>query len=185
MGNKWAPPNTRESETLKEDRGGNPPRTRQCRLSDVAKLRPILYPEQAVSTVVRTLHLPSIPQEVSRLTQEHQQIAADHQQLLQQLTAVLETVDAYWVQFHREIQQQREVHRRQLHGLQEELTQQLHVAEERLAQVQQAQSNELAEAQEFLRTLGALHHEAVQAMQGEYAEMTHKVEVYRAKGQQA
>ncbi len=175
MANRWVTsgrlPIRGNPETLEEDRVGNPPRTRQYRLSDVAAIHPILYPEQAVSTVVRTLHLLSIPQEVSRLTREHQQIAADHQRLMQKLTELLEAVDAIRVQFHREMQQQGEDHRRQVHVLQEELAPQLQEAEARL--------------QASLRTLSEQYREAVQAMQGKYNEVARKVEVYREQRQQA
>jgi hypothetical protein len=89
---------------------GVPPRTRQCRLSDVARIRPILYPEQAISPIVRTLNLPSIPKEVGRLTLEHQQIAADHRQLMQRLTELQEAIDTSREQFQREMHQQGENH---------------------------------------------------------------------------
>src|SRR5437660_3236043 len=49
---------------------GVPPRTRKVRVSDIKKLHPILYPEQGISTIARTLDVQSIPLEVWQLTDE-------------------------------------------------------------------------------------------------------------------
>ena len=189
MANRWITsgrlPIRGNTQTQQEELVGIPPRTRQCRLSDVAKIRPILYPELAISSVVRTLHLPSIPQEVSRLTQEHQQLLTDHQRLMKRFTELLEAVDNYRVQFHKDMQHQREDLRRQVRGLQEILAGQLSQAEERLNQAQQTLLSDLTQTQASLRTLDAYQRETVQTLQVQYGELVSKIEAYREQGQQA
>ena len=67
--------------TLQPDLVGNPPRTRQVRVSDVAMLHPLLYPEQSISPAIRTLDLQSIPLEIARITQENQELLTIYQQM--------------------------------------------------------------------------------------------------------
>jgi DNA repair exonuclease SbcCD ATPase subunit len=53
---------------------GIPPRTRLVRLSDVAKIRPIVDPTAAVSDDTRKLDLPSIPRQQAQIMEEHQRL---------------------------------------------------------------------------------------------------------------
>src|SRR6266567_6029712 len=69
---------------IKKETVGIPPRTRLVRLSDVAKIRPIVDPTAAITGDVRKLDLPSIPR-------QQLQIMEDHQRLLQQVQATLDT----------------------------------------------------------------------------------------------
>jgi chromosome segregation ATPase len=70
---------------VKKEVVGIPPRTRLVRLSDVAKIRPIVDPTAAITGEVRKLDLPSIPR-------QQQQIMADHERLLKETQALVETV---------------------------------------------------------------------------------------------
>jgi len=189
MANRWVTsgrlPIRGYAETQLGELAGVPPRTRQCRLSDVARIRPILYPEQAISPIVRTLNLPSIPKEVARLTLEHQQIAADHLQLMQQFTELQEAIDTSREQFQREMHQQGENHLSQVRALREELSQQVNQAVQRLTEAQQSLSDGLGQAQESLQTLDRQLREGIQTLQGEHGELARLVESYRRQAQQA
>jgi len=67
---------------VKKEPVGVPPRTRLVRLSDVAKIRPIVDPTAAITGDVRKLDLPSIPR-------QQMQIMADHQRLTKQVQEAL------------------------------------------------------------------------------------------------
>jgi chromosome segregation ATPase len=56
---------------------GIPPRTRLVRLSDVAKIRPIVDPTAAVSDDTRKLDLPSIPRQQAQIMEEHQRLLVE------------------------------------------------------------------------------------------------------------
>src|SRR6266699_231578 len=73
---------------IKKETVGIPPRTRLVRLSDVAKIRPIVDPTAAITGDVRKLDLPSIPR-------QQLQIMEDHQRLLQQVQAALEALEQH------------------------------------------------------------------------------------------
>ncbi|GCE32146.1 hypothetical protein KDA_76300 [Dictyobacter alpinus] len=64
MANRWITsgrfPIKGDPETQQPELVGTPPRTRQVRVSDVAKLHKILYPEQSISPVIRPLDVTSI-----------------------------------------------------------------------------------------------------------------------------
>jgi hypothetical protein len=73
---------------VKKEAVGIPPRTRLVRLSDVAKIRPIVDPTAAITGDVRKLDLPSIPR-------QQLQIMEDHQRLLQQVQAALAALEQH------------------------------------------------------------------------------------------
>ncbi len=56
---------------------GIPPRTRLVRLSDVAKIRPIVDPTAAISDDTRKLDLPSIPRQQAQIMQDHQHLLVE------------------------------------------------------------------------------------------------------------
>ena len=68
---------------VKKEPVGVPPRTRLVRLSDVAKIRPIVDPTAAITGDVRKLDLPSIPR-------QQLQIIQDHERLTRQIERALE-----------------------------------------------------------------------------------------------
>ncbi len=68
---------------VKKEPVGVPPRTRLVRLSDVAKIRPIVDPTAAITGDVRKLDLPSIPR-------QQVQIMQDHERLTRQIELALE-----------------------------------------------------------------------------------------------
>ena len=62
---------------IKQGTFGIPPRTRLVRLSDVAKIRPIVDPTAAVSDETRKLDLASIPRQQQQIMQDYQRILAE------------------------------------------------------------------------------------------------------------
>jgi chromosome segregation ATPase len=73
---------------VKQQSVGVPPRTRLVRLSDVAKIRPIVDPTAAITGEVRKLDLASIPR-------QQLQIMEDHQHLLLEIAALRSKVDVF------------------------------------------------------------------------------------------
>lgn len=126
---------------------GVPPRTRKVRVSDLQKLHPILYPEQGISTIARTLDVQSIPLEIWRLTDEHRQIAADHQQFLQTAEQLTVTVTSGLAELRTALERQAEETTANLRGVQEEAARLLAEAEARLVGTQNQFSQDLQQAQ--------------------------------------
>jgi chromosome segregation ATPase len=73
---------------VKKEAVGIPPRTRLVRISDVAKIRPIVDPTAAITGDVRKLDLPSIPR-------QQQQIMQNYQRILDETAALRQTVDHF------------------------------------------------------------------------------------------
>ncbi|MEO6890919.1 MAG: hypothetical protein ABI456_15895 [Ktedonobacteraceae bacterium] len=69
------------------DRVGINKKTRRVRLSDLAKLTPILDIDAAIATEVGSLDLVSIPRQQQKIKEEHDRLQADHAHLRQQLVA--------------------------------------------------------------------------------------------------
>ena len=83
---------------VKKEPVGVPPRTRLVRLSDVAKIRPIVDPTAAITGDVRKLDLPSIPR-------QQVQIMQDHERLTKQIEHVLEASKQHEATTHAELLQ--------------------------------------------------------------------------------
>lgn len=73
---------------VKKEPVGIPPRTRLVRMSDVAKIRPIVDPTAAITGDVRKLDLPSIPR-------QQQQIMQDYRRILGETVTLKLTVDQF------------------------------------------------------------------------------------------
>lgn len=83
---------------VKKEPVGIPPRTRLVRLSDVAKIRPVVDPTAAITDNVRKLDLPSIPR-------QQLQIMEDHQRLTKLMQDVLEAVSQHEATTHAALEQ--------------------------------------------------------------------------------
>jgi chromosome segregation ATPase len=68
---------------VKKEPVGVPPRTRLVRLSDVAKIRPIVDPTAAITGEVRKLDLPSIPRQQLQIMEDHQRLTELMQEVLE------------------------------------------------------------------------------------------------------
>jgi predicted nucleic acid-binding Zn-ribbon protein len=157
MANRWVRsgrlPIRGNPETGQEELVGIPPRTRCCRLSDVKKIRPILYPDLVTSPAIRTLDVPAIPQEVARITATQEQINNDHQQIRDRLVELQEAIANATTQFRHDIQQQREALQLQVRKAYEASVTQLQQIEEQLTNTLQAVSNNLVAQQQELQAL--------------------------------
>ena len=164
MANRWVKsgrlPIRGNPDTGQEDLVGIPPRTRSCRLSDVKKIRPILYPDLVTGSAVRTLDVPSIPLEVARITTAQEQINNNHQQLRDELARLQDAFSNSTVQFCHDLQQQREDLHHQIREAYEAAVAQLQQAEEQLRGMQQSVSSNLTEQQKDLQALRSELHEA-------------------------
>ncbi len=67
---------------VKKEPVGIPPRTRLVRLSDVAKIRPIVDPTAAITDEVRKLDLASIPRQQLQIMEDHQRLTKLMQEVL-------------------------------------------------------------------------------------------------------
>ncbi len=67
---------------VKKEAVGIPPRTRLVRLSDVAKIRPIVDPTAAITGEVRKLDLASIPRQQLQIMEDHQRLTKLMQEVL-------------------------------------------------------------------------------------------------------
>ncbi len=83
---------------VKKEPVGVPPRTRLVRLSDVAKIRPIVDPTAAITGDVRKLDLPSIPR-------QQLQIMQDYERLTRQIERVLEASKQHEASTHAALEQ--------------------------------------------------------------------------------
>src|SRR6266567_402690 len=83
---------------VKKETVGIPPRTRLVRLSDVAKIRPIVDPTAAITGDIRKLDLPSIPR-------QQLQIMQDHERLTRQIELALEASKQHEASTHAALEQ--------------------------------------------------------------------------------
>src|SRR6266566_3824697 len=83
---------------VKKETVGIPPRTRLVRISDVAKIRPIVDPTAAITGDVRKLDLPSIPR-------QQLQIMQDHERLTRQIERALEASKQHEASTHTALEQ--------------------------------------------------------------------------------
>lgn len=163
---------------------GIPPRTRKVRVSDIQKLHPILYPEQGISTIARTLDVQSIPQEIWRLTEEHRQIATDHQQLLQTAEQLTVTVTSGLAEVRAALEHQAEETAANLRGAQEEAARLLAEAEARLLETQSLFSQNLQQVQTDAELQRARQQQALEGLREQVALDLgeHREQVQRAVG---
>jgi chromosome segregation ATPase len=122
---------------VKKEPVGVPPRTRLVRLSDVAKIRPIVDPTAAITGEVRKLDLPSIPRQQLQIMEEHQRLTKLMQEVLEASkqheasthTALLE-VTAKGEQQAKELQHALDLEQQQREALAEQLRDQAHQLEQ-------------------------------------------------------
>jgi chromosome segregation protein len=146
---------------VKKEPVGIPPRTRLVRISDVAKIRPIVDPTAAITGDVRKLDLPSIPR-------QQQQIMQDYQRILSEAATLQQTV----AQFTEETRQTWQVHQQQyqaltrrddeqqqlLQQIRDGLTESLHRLDQSLHQALAELRQQFAGQLEETRSTVAAHH---------------------------
>src|SRR6266487_1104099 len=107
---------------VKKEAVGIPPRTRLVRLSDVAKIRPIVDPTAAITGDVRKLDLPSIPRQQLQIIQDHERLTRQIERALEASKqheatthAALEQVTARIRELSEDLSYQLSAHRDELH----------------------------------------------------------------------
>src|SRR6266567_9132899 len=117
---------------VKKEPVGVPPRTRLVRLSDVAKIRPIVDPTAAITGDVRKLDLPSIPR-------QQLQIIQDHERLTRQIERALEASKQHEASTHTALEQVTE----RIRELSEDLSHRLSTHRDELADQARQHQQEL------------------------------------------
>src|SRR5712692_12076096 len=109
---------------VKKEPVGIPPRTRLVRLSDVAKIRPIVDPTAAITGEVRKLDLASIPRQQLQIMEDHQRLTKLMQDVLEaskqhtaETHAALEKVTARVGELSEELQHALDLERQQREAL--------------------------------------------------------------------
>jgi hypothetical protein len=157
MANRWVRsgrlPIRGHPETGQEELLGIPPRTRCCRLSDVKKIRPILYPDLVTGPAIRTLDVPAIPQEVARITAAQERINNEHQQIRDKQIELQETIENVTTQLRHDIQQQREDLQQQVREAYESSAAQLQQIEKQVSSTLQSVNSSLVAHQQDIQAL--------------------------------
>src|SRR5437764_14440135 len=83
---------------VKKEPVGVPPRTRLVRMSDVAKIRPIVDPTAAMTGDVRKLDLPSIPRQQLQIIQDHERLTKQTELVLEESKQHEASTNASWEQ---------------------------------------------------------------------------------------
>lgn len=167
---------------VKKEAVGIPPRTRLVRLSDVAKIRPIVDPTAAITGDVRKLDLPSIPR-------QQQQIMQDYQRILGETATLQQAVD----QFTQETRQTWQVHQHQyqalahrdeeqqqlLQQLRDSLTESLHRLDQSLHQGLAELREQLAGQLEETKDTVAAHHSELERLTTALSSLQHQLQEAR------
>lgn len=141
---------------VKKEPVGVPPRTRLVRLSDVAKIRPIVDPTAAITGEVRKLDLPSIPR-------QQLQIMEDHQRLTKLMQEVLEASKQHVAETHTALEQLTARGEQQAEELQHALDQEQQ-QREALAQQVRDQAHQIEQSNDQLSEQGRQHQHDVEQL---------------------
>jgi chromosome segregation ATPase len=146
---------------VKKEAVGIPPRTRLVRISDVAKIRPIVDPTAAITGDVRKLDLPSIPRQQQQIMQDYQRIMSEAATLQQTVAQFTEETRQTW-QVHQQQYQalaRRDDEQQQLlQQIRDSLTESLHRLDQSLHQALAELRQQFAGQLEETRSTVAAHH---------------------------
>ena len=172
---------------VKKDPVGVPPRTRLVRLSDVAKIRPIVDPTAAITGDVRKLDLPSIPRQQVQIMQDHERLTkqielaleaskqheATTRDALEQLTARLRELPE-------ELSHQLSTYRDELQRALDEAEQQ-HKA---LATVVRDQAHQIERGHDELTAQGRQHQHGLEQLRADLVDQLNTTQATMQKAQQ-
>jgi len=137
---------------------GLPPRTRLVRISDVAKIRPIIDPTAAITDEVRKLDLPSIPRQQQQIVQDNQRLLKETEALHQETATLHHTVEQLATETHTAL---------------ETLGRRITTQQERLSSTLEAQLTELRDhftsQLEEISSCIAAHHSELEQLASEFA----------------
>ena len=165
---------------VKREPVGVPPRTRLVRLSDVAKIRPIIDPTAAISGEVRKLDLPSIPR-------QQLQIMQDHERLTKQIELALEASKQYEANTHAAFLELSEDLSHRLLTHRDELQRVLNEAEqqhEALATVVRDQAHQLEQSHAQLEDQARRHQQGLEQLGAELQDQLHTAQAILQQAQQ-
>jgi hypothetical protein len=150
---------------VKKEPVGVPPRTRLVRLSDVAKIRPIVDPTAAITGDVRKLDLPSIPRQQLQIIQDHERLTRQIELALEasrqheaSTHAALEQVTARLRELSEDLSHQLSTHRDELQRALDQAEQQ----HEALAAVVRDQAHQLERSRTELADQASQHQQELE-----------------------
>ena len=168
---------------VKKEAVGIPPRTRLVRISDVAKIRPIVDPTAAITGDVRKLDLPSIPRQQQQIMQDYQRILSETATLQQTVAHFTEETHQIW-QIHQQQDQalaRRDDEQQQLlQQIRDGLTESLHRLDQSLHQELMELREQFAGQLEKTRKTVAAHHGELEQLTTTLTSVAHQLQEERA-----
>jgi chromosome segregation ATPase len=147
---------------------GLPPRTRLVRISDVAKIRPIIDPTAAITDEVRKLDLPSIPRQQQQIVQDNQRLLKETEVLHQETANLHHTVEQLATETHTAL---------------ETLERRITTQQESLSSTLEAQLTELRDhftgRLEEISSRTAAHHSKLEQLASEFADEQRQLQEVR------
>jgi chromosome segregation ATPase len=172
---------------VKKEPVGVPPRTRLVRLSDVAKIRPIVDPTAAITGDVRKLDLPSIPRQQLQIRQDHERLTRQIELALEaskqheaSTHAALEQVTARLRELSEDLSQRLSTHRDELQRALNQAEQQ----HEALAAVVRDQAHRLEQSRDELADQATHHQQELEQLRAELVGQLHTAQATLQQAQQ-
>jgi chromosome segregation ATPase len=172
---------------VKKEPVGIPPRTRLVRLSDVAKIRPIVDPTAAITGEVRKLDLPSIPRQQVQIMRDHEgftrQIELAKETLKQHEAnthAALEQVTTRLHELSEDLSSKLSTHRHELQRAADQARQQ----HEALVEVVRVQEQHIKENRDEVAEQARQHQQDLEQLRAEIVELLHTAQAAIRQAQQ-
>ncbi len=172
---------------VKKEPVGVPPRTRLVRLSDVAKIRPIVDPTAAITGEVRKLDLPSIPRQQLQIMRDHERLTGQIELALEASKqheaathAALEQVTARLHELSEDLSRRLSTHRDELQRALDQAEQQ----HEALADVVRDQAHQLEQGRDELADQARQHQQALEQLRAELVVQLHTAQAALQQAQQ-
>ncbi len=172
---------------VKKEPVGVPPRTRLVRLSDVAKIRPIVDPTAAITGDVRKLDLPSIPRQQVQIMQDHERLTKQIERVLEASKQHEATTHAELLQVTARIRELSEDLSHQLSAHRDELQRALDQAgqqHEALATVVRDQAHQLERSRDELADQARQHQQDLEQLRAELVGQLHTAQATLQQAQQ-
>jgi chromosome segregation ATPase len=172
---------------VKREPVGVPPRTRLVRLSDVAKIRPIVDPTAAITGDVRKLDLPSIPRQQVQIMQDHERLTRQIERALEASKqheatthAALEQVTARIRELSEDLSHQLSAHRDELQRALDQVAQQ----HEALAAVVRDQAHQIERSRDELADQARQHRQELEQLRVDLVGQLHTAQAVLHQAQQ-
>ncbi len=172
---------------VKKEPVGIPPRTRLVRLSDVAKIRPVVDPTAAITGEVRKLDLPSIPRQQLQIMEDHQRLTKLMQDVLDASKQHEATTHAELLQLTARLRELSEDLSHRLSTHRDELQRALEKAEqqhEALSAVVHDQAHQIERSRDELADQGRQHQHDLEQLRADLVGQLHIAQVTLQQAQQ-